>query len=496
MNGDAGSVDIPAVMIGPADADLLLDALAAGDEVRVELARGTFVALSESGNQMADFSSRGPALSDRNFLKPDVTAPGVDILAGTTPTPANGLQGETFQYFTGTSQAAPEVTGVAILLKEAHPDWSPGVLKSALMTSAYQGVVNSDGEAATPFDRGSGHIDANRANDPGLVYANEFRDHAAYLCGLLEPAFPPADCTALAAAGFSSEPTDLNLPSIAVARLITGDTVKRRVTNVGPPASYSATVTPPQDVDVIVDPPSLVLGTGQTGEFTVRFVDNGAPLDQWDFGELKWTDDTHTVVSPIAVQPVALRVPLELKLRGRSGSTTLPIAFGYSGPYTARSHGLRAPFRDAVTGQVPTGFVDDDPTNTFRFPGGNGLALQGINVPAGPALSARGAVRRIHRRRGRSRSLSLLLRERHDRQLHANRAKRRLHVRRGDRHHDARARPLRRGRARLRDGPGRGRPRRELLACSRGRSGSRTTSAISTWRRRRRRWRATGSIST
>jgi len=133
---------------------------------------------------------------------------------------------------------------------------------------------------------------------------------------------------------------------------------------------------------VVVDPPSLVLNTGQTAEFTVRFVDNGAPLDVWDFGQLAWTDDVHTVVSPIAIQPVALRVPLELRLSGSDGSTTFPIAFGYNGPYTARSHGLRAPFLDGATGEVPSGFVDDDPNNNFLFPGGSGLALQGINVPA------------------------------------------------------------------------------------------------------------------
>jgi hypothetical protein len=75
-------------------------------------------------------------------------------------------------------------------------------------------------------------------------------------------------------------------------------------------------------------------------------------------------------------------VPLELRLRGRSGTATLPVAFGYAGAYTARSHGLRAPFRDDTTGAVPTGFVDDDPSNNFSFPGGSGVVLQGINVPA------------------------------------------------------------------------------------------------------------------
>ena len=82
-------------------------------------------AITTTGNVIADFSSRGPALTDANFLKPDVTAPGVDILAGMTPTPANGVQEERYTYYSGTSQATPEVSGVAALLKEAHPDWSP-----------------------------------------------------------------------------------------------------------------------------------------------------------------------------------------------------------------------------------------------------------------------------------------------------------------------------------------------------------------------------------
>jgi subtilisin family serine protease len=391
MNGDTGSVGIPAVMIGNADGQILVDRLAANatsgsgtavEEVTVILARGIFLTLREDGNVMAEFSSRGPPLSDQNFLKPDVTAPGVDILAGHTPTVANGLRGETFQYLSGTSQAAPEVAGVAALLKEAHPDWSPGALKSALMTSAYRGVIRDDGAPADPFDMGAGHIDANRAVNPGLVYDSDFRDHAAYLCGLVEPPFSASDCAALAAAGFPSAAVDVNLPSIAVAELISGDTVRRRVTNVGPPASFTVEVSPPPDVDVFVEPPTLVLGTGQTAEFSVRFVDQGAELDVWNFGQLTWFNATHAIASPIAVQPITLRAPPELYLAGRSGQATLPTAFGYGGAYTAGVHGLRAPFVDAG-GAVPRGFVDDDTTNNFTFRFDGGVSAHGIDVPAG-----------------------------------------------------------------------------------------------------------------
>ncbi len=382
MNGDAGTVHIPAVMIGSDDGQRLLSALAGTQQVTVKLAKGVFVPVTTAGNIIADFSSRGPALTDANFLKPDVTAPGVDILAGTTPTPANGVQGERYTYYSGTSQATPEVAGVAALLKEAHPDWSPSALKSALMTSAYQQVVNPDGSATNPFDRGAGHISPNHAIDPGLVYTNEFRDHAAYLCGTLSPPFSQADCAGYAAAGLSSSATDLNLPSVALAELITGDVVKRRVTNLGPPSTYSASIVAPQDVAISVKPATLVLGTGESADLSLQFTSTSTAFDQWDFGQLTWNDGKHTVVSPIAVQPVLLRAAPEIRLTGASGTATLPVAFGYDGPYTPRVHGLRAPLTDA-SGHVISGHVDDDPANNFNFPNGPGITLQGITVPPG-----------------------------------------------------------------------------------------------------------------
>jgi subtilisin family serine protease len=395
MNGDTGSVDIPAVMIGNEDGQVLVDRLAADAEdadfeteddlVTVRLARGIFASVSGDPNVVADFSSRGPSLSDNNFVKPDVTAPGVDILAGHTPDVANGLRGELYQYMSGTSQAAPEVTGVAALLKEAHPTWSPSALKSALMTTTYVEVERTDGAAADAFDMGSGHIDPNRAVDPGIVYDTAFADYAAYLCGLPEPPFAAADCAAHAAAGRTSSAVDLNLPSIGVAELISGDVVRRRVTNVGPPATFSAEIIQPPNVDVIVEPTALVLGTGQTAEFNVRFVDRGAERELWYFGELAWASTTHRAESPLVVKPVTVRTPLEIFLTSRQGTTAVPVGFGYTGAYGAVVHGLRPPALDA-NGQVPRGFVDDDPTNNFTFREGNGVTMHALSVPANQLL--------------------------------------------------------------------------------------------------------------
>lgn len=377
MNG-SDTVDIPAVMIGAADGFALADALAAGDAVSVRLEHGILAEERDTGNQMADFSSRGPSLSDPNFVKPDLTAPGVNILAGNSPDAPYGLRGEFFQYLSGTSMAAPEVAGVAALLKEAHPAWSAGTLKSAIMTTARTNVTIAGGEfSANPFDMGSGHVDANFAIDPGLVYDTGFNDHAAYLCGLPDPIFPAAECDALAAAGYPSAAEELNLPSIGVNELIPGDVITRRVTNIGPATTYTSTVDAPPGVTATVDPSQLALGVGESAEYTVSFDVPDAPFDFWQFGNVNWSDGTHSVNTPIAVQPVLLRAPEEISLEGTSGSGELPVDFGYADAYFADVHGLHPPGLDE------SGTVDDDTTNNFSFRFDNGVSAHYFTLAPG-----------------------------------------------------------------------------------------------------------------
>ena len=122
---------------------------------------------------MTNFSSRGP-LGD--WIKPDVTAPGMEILAGTTPDPHDdavfsGPPGQYFQAIAGTSMSSPHAAGVSALVKAAHPNWTPGQVKSALMTSSVQSVLKEDGATrADPFDRGAGSIRANRAVEPTVTF--------------------------------------------------------------------------------------------------------------------------------------------------------------------------------------------------------------------------------------------------------------------------------------------------------------------------------------
>jgi hypothetical protein len=133
------------------------------------------------GDVMAAFSSRGPQV---DFIKPDVTAPGIQVLAGMTPapnsaTPTNGPAGFFYQAIAGTSMSSPHAAGISALLKAAHPDWTPAMIKSALMTTAVPAVKEDGLTPATPFDDGAGSIRADRALNATLVFDETYSSFVA-----------------------------------------------------------------------------------------------------------------------------------------------------------------------------------------------------------------------------------------------------------------------------------------------------------------------------
>ncbi|MEX2126490.1 MAG: S8 family serine peptidase [Woeseia sp.] len=379
MTGATGLSDIPALMIGQADGNLLLDEIDAELTVEVVLDKGLFLTEEDTGNVMGAFSARGPGPAE-DILKPDVTAPGINILAGFTPDAANSVAGENFAFLTGTSMSAPHVAGVAALLRQAHPDWTPAAIKSALMTTAYQEVNQQGGEtAAIPFDFGSGHINPNSANDPGLVYDVTADEYDAFACGTASPVVDQARCDSLAAAGSSFLAVDLNQPSIAVSRLASTQTVTRRVTNVSEnSASYAAEIVAPAGIAVEVAPSALSLAPGASATFEVTFAFADGPLDLWRFGSLTWVGDDRSVRSVLAVRPTSVNAPAEVQSAGASGTIDFPVEFGYSGSYSPGVHGLRAPL-------VIDAFVAEDPTKTFTFRTTNGVTAHLIDVPADQA---------------------------------------------------------------------------------------------------------------
>ena len=298
---------------------------------------------------ITDFSSRGPNAFAADIIKPDVTAPGIQILAGNSPFPDPGTTppGELFQAIAGTSMSSPHVAGVYALLKQAHPEWSAAMAKSALMTTAHQNVLKNDRTTpADPFDRGAGHIrpggqwTKGSVTEPGLAYDAGINEYFGFLCDAFPAIFvnPTATCAALASAGIPTKAVNLNYPSIGISQVAGTKTVTRTVTSVAKEngwRTYTPTIVAPPGYTVTVSPSSFSLKSGQSATFTVTVTNVSATIGQWRFGSLTWKDNTghYSVYSPIAVKGALFEGPAEV-----SGS--YQVSFGYTGPFTATARGL------------------------------------------------------------------------------------------------------------------------------------------------------------
>ncbi|KAA8515011.1 hypothetical protein F0562_018202 [Nyssa sinensis] len=264
---------------------------------------------------MAAFTSRGPNNITPDILKPDITAPGLNILAAwseaSSPTKLeNDHRVVKYNILSGTSMSCPHVAAAAALLKAIHPTWSSAAIRSALITSA--GLIDNKGKLLTdasgnladPFQYGSGHFRPTKAADPGLVYDASYRDYLLFLCSSgvknLDPSFK---CPKV-----SPSTNNLNYPSLAITKLNGTVTVKRTVTNVGGRKSvYFSSVKPPLGFSVKVSPPILFFNqVGQKKSFTITVKAESEMLnmsnkDQYSFGWFTWTDGIHNVRSPMAI---------------------------------------------------------------------------------------------------------------------------------------------------------------------------------------------------
>ncbi|SNT49158.1 PQQ-like domain-containing protein [Asanoa hainanensis] len=283
------SVHLPAANLAA------IRAYAAGSDATATISAAT-IAYDAPAPYIADFSSRGPSTAaGGDLLKPDLAAPGQDILAAVAPPGQGGLD---FNLMSGTSMSAPHVAGLAALLMQRHPDWSPMAVKSALMTTGRDLL----GGPAAPFAQGAGHVVPNSAVDPGLVYDSGADDWTAFLCGTTKGVSASA-CAAVAKKGKTA---DLNTPSVAVGRLAGTRKVTRSVTNVGrAKATYTPSVSGLAGVSVKVSPKRLTLRPGQTGSFTVTLTHTTAPTNAYVSGQLTWSDGKHQVRIPLVVRPVA-----------------------------------------------------------------------------------------------------------------------------------------------------------------------------------------------
>jgi hypothetical protein len=150
---------------------------------------------------------------------------------------------------------------------------------------------------ADPFDFGGGHINPNRAVDPGLVYDVDSKEYNSFF-----------NCTIGLVDGCESYQLNLNLPSIAVPDLKNQATVWRTVTNVGPAeATYRAVVEPPAGVAVSIEPSviSFTAGGSRSVTFKLTFTAKQRVQGGYTFGSMTWSDQSaYSVKIPIAVRTV------------------------------------------------------------------------------------------------------------------------------------------------------------------------------------------------
>ena len=301
---------------------------------------------------MASFSSRGPNLAESSVMKPDITAPGVDVIASvnqmlTSQAALDAVRAGTVvptphvESYQGTSMSSPHIAGIAALIRQAHPNWSPAMIKSAMLTTA-TGVKLSNGAPDTDgHGYGAGHVNPLAAIDPGLVYPANAGEYTKFLCGASWLSPDSSDC-----ADGSISPSNLNLPTITTD--VPGAVViKRRVRNVGKTAAvYSASASVP-GFTAQVSPSTLSLARGEVGQFTLTLTSAGAALDAGVFGSMTWQDGVHTVTSPVLARARLFTAPTMLTSTAARGSARFKVGYGFAGATSAMATGLKPATRTA-----------------------------------------------------------------------------------------------------------------------------------------------------
>ncbi|CAD5188196.1 unnamed protein product [Musa acuminata subsp. malaccensis] len=262
---------------------------------------------------VAFFSSRGPNPITPNILKPDISAPGTDILAtwspkGSVSNDVNDTRSVKYNIISGTSMACPHATAVAAYVKSFHPGWSPAAIKSALMTTATPMSPSRNPEAELAY--GAGQLNPKKATSPGLVYDATARDFVNMLCvqgystRLIR--LVTGDNSSSCPRNVNVTTVDMNYPTMTryVAR---GKEYRaefsRTVTNVGNPNStYTAKVASGSGLDIEVNPRKLHFGElNEKQSFVVRVAGKPLSLNSVASASIVWSDGKHEVRSPIVI---------------------------------------------------------------------------------------------------------------------------------------------------------------------------------------------------
>jgi subtilisin family serine protease len=335
---DADFHSVPTVHVDKAAGDAVIDyAKTAGATAAIELG-DTTGGSPTTLPQIGGFSSRGPAIAnDSDVIKPDISAPGVSVLAAVAP-PTN--HGRDFDLYSGTSMASPHIAGLAAFMLGVHPNWSPMTVKSAMMTSAYDLKKEDGSPNQNPFDEGAGHVDPTKFFNPGLVVTSGVNDWLSFFEGQgfdFGPSVSPMAAS------------DLNTPSIASGQVTASTTIARTFTGLQP-GTWNVSANVP-GFDVTSDKSQVVIGkAGDSVKVAFTFTRSTAPLAQFSTGFVTLDGaGVPTVRLPVALRPVSVKAPATVRGTGATGSTDVPITAGFTGAQEVKPTGLAKGFTNSTT---------------------------------------------------------------------------------------------------------------------------------------------------
>jgi uncharacterized repeat protein (TIGR01451 family) len=358
---------LPGVFINYTDGQALKTWLTSGADHVATIAGTTFTVDTQYADIMASFSSRGPNRAI-DTITPSVTAPGVDILAALGD---DTYESDIHGFISGTSMSSPHVAGAGALLTQARPDWTPAEQQSALMTTARPTVLNHDGELATPYAQGSGHVDVGAAVQAGLLFDESIANYLAA---------NPAE---------GGDPKTLNLPSFADSQCLATCSWQRTATvpddaDAPVPAGVTWTASTTADTGLVLDVElsQATVSPGDSMGITVTADVTAGTIDETLFGRITLTPSdasVPTVTMPVAVVPSAGVLPGEADITTRRNAGSYPLTGIQSLEVTE--------FTGSVLGLVPAskheGTLEVDPTNGAPYDDLSQVDVYTVEVPDG-----------------------------------------------------------------------------------------------------------------
>lgn len=354
--------EIPGSHIDYTGAEALRTWLDAGTGHMATISPGEVVLDDTYGDRMSPSSSRGPNLPVLDVIKPSVIAPGSDILAAYRA-------GNDIGFMSGTSMASPHTAGVALLIRSAHPTWTPAEVQSAMESTALYAPIYKENwtTVAVPFDYGAGR-----------PYA-EYAVKAGFVLGETEANYTDADPLA------GGDPSTLNLTSLGQDQCLVSCTWTRELKSTMTEA-VTWTVSGSGEMGITVEPSSFTLPAGGTQVVTVTADVTGQPYGEWLFGRVEFTpDSTDTVPAhfTVAANPSAGILPeqVDFETRRDTGAKTLMnLAVAESPELTVEVFGLVSPM-------MAWDYIPQHPDVGVDFPdiffGFDEVSVSSVSVPAG-----------------------------------------------------------------------------------------------------------------